>query len=44
MAQGHPVVSDPFTAKLTRIKAAQLCRRRDFSRSDYDDLSQGMVA
>jgi len=44
MAQGHPVVSDPFTAKLIRIKAAQLCRRSDFSRSDYDDLSQGMVA
>ena len=44
MAQGHPVVSDPFTAKLIRIKAAQLCRRSDFSMSDYDDLSQGMVA
>lgn len=43
MAQGHPVVSDPFTAKLIRIKAAQLCRRSDFSRSDYDDLRQGMV-
>ena len=37
------VVSDPFTANLIRRKAAQLCRRSDFSRSDYDDLRQGMV-
>ena len=44
MADRHTVVSDPFTAKLIRIKAAQLCRRSDFSRSDYDDLRQGMVA
>lgn len=44
MANRHTVVSNPFTAKLIRIKAAQLCRRSDFSRSDYDDLRQGMVA
>ena len=36
------VVSDPFTVTFIRIKARQLCRRSDFSRSDYDDLRQGM--
>lgn len=37
------VISQNFTAKLIRIKAAQLCRRSDFSVSDYDDLRQEMV-
>ena len=36
------IVSDPFTITLVRIKARQLCRRSDFSRSDYDDLRQDM--
>ena len=40
MAESHDVVSDPFTVTLIRIKARQLCRRSDFSRSDYDDLRQ----
>lgn len=43
MAERHDVVSDPFTATLIRIKAAQLCRRTDFSRSDRDDLTQQML-
>jgi len=42
MAESHDVVSDPFTVTLIRIKARQLCRRSDFSRSDYDDLRQDM--
>ena len=42
MAESHDVVSDPFTVTLIRIKAHQLCRRSDFSRSDYDDLRQDM--
>ena len=42
MAESHNVVSDPFTVTLIRIKARQLCRRSDFSRSDYDDLRQDM--
>jgi len=42
MADSHDVVSDPFTVTLIRIKARQLCRRSDFSRSDYDDLRQDM--
>jgi len=42
MADSHDVVSDPFTVTLIRIKARQLCRRSDFSRSDYDDLQQDM--
>ncbi len=42
MAKGHDVVSHPFTAPFIRIKAAQLCRRRDFSPSDREDLRQGM--
>ncbi len=42
MAEFHDVVSDPFTVTLIRIKARQLCRRSDFSRSDYDDIRQGM--
>lgn len=36
------IVSDPFTVTLIRIKARQLCRRSDFSRSDCDDLQQQM--
>lgn len=41
-AWSHPIVSDPFTVALIRAKARQLCRRTDFSRSDYDELRQGM--
>ncbi|MBN1512119.1 MAG: hypothetical protein JXB13_08900 [Phycisphaerae bacterium] len=36
------IVSDPSIERLIGIKAHQLCRRRDFSRSDYDDLRQDM--
>jgi RNA polymerase sigma factor (sigma-70 family) len=36
------IVSDSFTVTLIRIKARQLCRRSDFSRSDLDDLQQEM--
>ena len=43
MADSHSIVTDPFTRKLIRIKAAQLCRRSDFSRSDFDDLRQSMA-
>jgi RNA polymerase sigma factor (sigma-70 family) len=32
----------PFAARLIRMKAAQLCRRTDFSRSDFQDLEQSM--
>ncbi len=39
---GQSIVSDPFTVTLIRIKARQLCRRSDFSRSDCDDLQQDM--
>jgi len=42
MTSSHIIVSDPFTITLIRIKARQLCRRSDFSRSDYDDLRQEM--
>jgi len=42
MAELHDFVSDPFTVTFIRIKARQLCRRSDFSRSDYDDLRQDM--
>jgi len=42
MAERHEIVSDPFTVTLIRIKARQLCRRSDFSRSDYDDIRQSM--
>ena len=42
MAECHEIVSDPFTVNLINIKASQLCRRADFSRSDYDDLRQDM--
>jgi hypothetical protein len=43
MADSHSIVTDPFTRTLIKIKAAQLCRRSDFSRSDYDDLRQSMA-
>ena len=36
------IVSNPFAVTLIRIKARQLCRRSDFSKSDYDDLRQDM--
>lgn len=42
MAESHDIVSDPFTDTLISIKARQLCRRSDFSRSDYDDICQSM--
>ncbi len=42
MAHSHDVVLDPFTQSLISIKAAHLCRRSDFSRSDDEDLAQGM--
>ena len=40
--QGPALILDPFTVTLIRIRARQLCRRSDFSRSDYDDLRQSM--
>lgn len=43
MAIRHDVVSHPFTVGFVQIKAAQLCRRSDFSRSDDDDLRQEML-
>jgi len=42
MAERHDVVTHPFTVTLIRIKAKQLCRRTDMSRSDLDDLQQEM--
>lgn len=42
MANSHDIVTHPFTLTLIRIKAAQLCRRSDFSRSDREDLQQEM--
>ncbi len=42
MASSHDIVSHPFTITLIQIKARQLCRRSDFSRSDYEDLIQDM--
>jgi len=42
MTSSHDVVSNPFTVTLIRIKARQLCRRSDFSQSDFDDLQQDM--
>jgi len=36
------VVSHPFTAELIRQKARKLARKPGFSRSDEEDLSQGM--
>jgi hypothetical protein len=37
------VVTHPFTINFVQIKAGQLCRRSDFSRSDSEELQQGMV-
>jgi DNA-directed RNA polymerase specialized sigma24 family protein len=37
------ILSHPFAANLIRRKAQQLCRRPGFSRSDEDDLKQGML-
>lgn len=42
MAERHPIVSNPYAQSLIRIKARQLCRRADFSRSDLEDLHQQM--
>ncbi|MEM7622998.1 MAG: sigma factor [Planctomycetota bacterium] len=42
MATRHDVVTHPFTIDLIRIKARQLCRRSDVSRSDQDDMQQEM--
>lgn len=42
MASSHTIVSFPFTVSLIGFKAAQLCRRSDFSRSDREDLEQAM--
>ncbi len=42
MAESNDIDSDPFTDTLISIKARQLCRRSDFSRSDYDDIRQSM--
>jgi len=43
MATRHNIVSHPFTVSLIKRKAAQLCRRTDFSRSDSEDLQQEMA-
>lgn len=42
MASSQSIVSHPFAVTLIRIKACQLCRRSDFSKSDSDDLQQDM--
>lgn len=42
MTQNHDLLAAPYTQTLIRIKARQLCRRTDFSYSDYDDMRQGM--
>ena len=36
------ILSDPFTEDFILSKSRQLCRRKDFSRSDCDDLQQSM--
>jgi len=43
MANRRDIINHPFTAALIKIKAAQLCRRSDFSQSDRDDLQQEMA-
>jgi DNA-directed RNA polymerase specialized sigma24 family protein len=43
MTSRTDIVSHPFAANLIRRKAQQLCRRPGFSRSDEDDLTQGML-
>ena len=42
MAIRHDVVTHPFTIDFIRIKARQLCRRSDVSRSDHDEMQQEM--
>lgn len=42
MAIRHDVVNHPFTAKLIKIKARQLCRRPGFASSDIDECEQEM--
>jgi DNA-directed RNA polymerase specialized sigma24 family protein len=44
MASSQQIVSDPFTITFIRVKARQLCRRPDFTWSDFDDLCQDMRA
>ncbi|QKK08447.1 MAG: hypothetical protein HND58_09840 [Planctomycetota bacterium] len=39
---GHAIFSHPITAELIRQKARKLARKPGFSRSDEEDLSQGM--
>lgn len=36
------IVLDPFTVNFIRLKAKQLCKRTDFSLSDFDDITQDM--
>lgn len=43
MTSRTDIVSHPFAANLIRRKAQQLSRRPGFSRSDEDDLKQGML-
>ncbi len=42
MTHNYDLLSASYTYTLTRIKACQLCRRSDFSSSDFDDLQQDM--
>jgi len=37
------LIFHPFTQEHIRIKARQLCRRSDFSKSDFPDLKQEML-
>jgi len=43
MSTPRSLVTDPFTTNFVRLKARQLCLRTDYSRSDFDDLTQGML-
>jgi DNA-directed RNA polymerase specialized sigma24 family protein len=43
MTSRTDIVNHPFAANLIRRKAQQLARRPGFSRSDEDDLKQGML-
>lgn len=43
MADRSAVVFDSFTSALIRNKAKQLCRRSDYSKSDFEDLRQEML-
>ncbi|MEX2670896.1 MAG: sigma-70 family RNA polymerase sigma factor [Phycisphaeraceae bacterium] len=42
MTSSHEIVSNAYAQSVIRIKAHQLCRRADFSRSDMEDLRQEM--